>query len=425
VKPRAACPPLARLVGQALVGALLLGAPLARAGDDTSGSEGEDDDLYENTVRGKPAPTATEAPVEGPESPEAPDAASANRPYPPLSYKAAEVLKIDVAFADRCRGAVELIYERRYKEAKKELDRLTVEYPTTGIGPSGVAVIYQALMFENYDYRYEGQYKLAWEAAIAQIAEGRQLPGNEPIETFLLAGMKGLDSIHRMRRADYFGAISSGLEAVQALAETKKFAPQFVDPLLGDGMYMYWRTVVARMSALIPDGPDERVAGKELMKRVEKEGVLMSPAATLALTYSYIEERDLRNALARSMYGRQKYPGNVINNLTAGRILTSMRRYDDAVRMYRDVLATAPDNQRAHYHLGVVYARMSKFTEAEKEYRTYAGFKDVQAEYRGQTFYRLGLLYARQGKTAEAKAAYQSAAELKNESAKRALEKMK
>lgn len=398
---------------------LFLGAP-ALAGD-----EPEDDDLNENTVTGGAAPVET-APVELPEVPIAIDAATADRPYSPLSYAAAEALNLDVEFADRCRNAIELIYARRYKESKAELDGLTKEYPTTGIGPSGIAVIYQALMFENYDFRYEKQYKLAYDAAISQISQGQQTAGNEAIETFLLAGMRGIDGIHKMRRGDFMAAIGSGLDAVTALSETKKAAPKFIDPVLGDGMYKYWRTVIARTSSLIPDGADERAAGKELMKKVEREGVLMGPAATLALTYSYIEERDLRNALARSMYGRQKYPNNVINNMTAGRILTSMRRYDDAVRMYKDVIAAAPDNQRSHYHLGVVYSRMSRFTESEKEYKTYIGYADVLPDYRGQAYYRLGLLYQRQKKDADARSAFESAVKTsKNEAAKKALEKMK
>lgn len=392
---------------------------LALAQDD------DDDDLHENTVGGgATAPVQVE--VEAPEVPAELDPAVANRPYSPLSYAAAEVLRLDVAFADRCRGAIEKIYRRDYKGAKKDLDALTVEYPTTGIGPSGVAVIYQALMFENYDFRYEKQYKLAQEGALRQIQAGLASPGSESIEYFLMAGMKGLEAIHVMRRGEFVAAIANGLDAVNALGESVKAAPAFVDPKLGDGMYMYWRTVVARASPLIPDGPDERAAGKELMKKVEKEGVLLGPAATLSLAYSYIEDRDLRNALARTMYGRTKYPNNVINNMTAGRVLTSMRRYDDAVRMYKDVLAAAPDNQRANYHLGVVYSRMSKFTEAEKAFTTYIAYKDVTPEYRGQAYYRLGLLYARQGKSSEARSAYESAVKVsKHEAAKRALDKLK
>jgi len=381
----------------------------------------DDDELHENTVSGAKGPSA-EAPVDVPVGP---DDDKAGRAYSPLTYKTAEVLTIDLAFAERCRGAVELIYARRYKEAKTELDKLSVEYPTTGIGPSGIAVIYQALMFENFDFRYEKQYKLTHASALRQIADGQRTPGNEAIEFLLLAGMQGLDAIHKMRRAEYLPAISLGIDAVRSLAEVKRVAPNFVDPLMGDGMYMYWRTVIARTTPLLPDGPDEREAGKALMRQVEKEGVLFSPAATLALTYAYLEERDLRNALARTMYGREKYPNNVINNMTAGRVLSQMRRYDDAVRMYRDVLATAPDNQRSHYHLGVVYSRQARSTEAETAFRTYVAFADPPAEAKGQAWYRLGLLYTRQQRTDDARAAFQQAVAVgKNEAARKALTKL-
>ncbi|MSQ01502.1 MAG: tetratricopeptide repeat protein [Myxococcales bacterium] len=393
----------------------LFAAPAAHAGD-------QEDDLHENTVGGARGPekeAALDVPVVA-------DDSLGNHPYSPLTVKAAEVLRLEIGFADRCRKAIDGIYARRYKESKAELDKLTVEYPTTGIGPAGSAVIYQALMFENFDFRYERQYRSANDAALRQIAAGKQVPGNEAIESFLLAGMEGISAIHHMRRAEFLAALSDGVDAVRALAEVKAAAPAFVDPVLGDGMYLYWRTVIARATPLLPDGADDREEGKRLIKQVEKDGVLMSPAATLALTYSYIEERDLKNALARTMYGRTKYPDNVINNMTAGRVLAQMRRYDDAISMYRSVLTTAPDNQRTHYHLGVVYARQSKHPDAERELRAYINFKDAPADFRGQAWYRLGLVFAAQQRTPDAKWAYEHAVSVgKNEAARRALAKLR
>ncbi len=399
----------------------------ARAGDDPG------DGLDENTVSGTPAPIAPmpNPPVAAPTADPAdtpPDLPPAlvpedpNAAYPRLSVQAAEILHLDVAFADRCRRAIEFIYARKYKEAKRSLDLLSVDYPTTGIGPAGLAVIYQALMFENFDYRYEKQYEEASDLAFRQIAEGQKITGNEAIEWFLRAGMEGIAGIHKMRRGEYLAALAEGLAAVNSLAEAKAAAPDFVDPRLGDGMYMYWRTVISRQTALLPDGPDEREAGKALMKQVESEGVLLGPAATLALTYSFIEEHDLKNALARTMYGRLKYPDNVINNMTAGRVLTSMRHYDEAAGMYKAVLTAAPDNQRAHYFLGVVYSRQAKFPEAEAEFTTYTAFAEPPPAAQGAAWYRLGLLYVRQGRTAEARTAYEKAVSIgHNEAARKAL----
>jgi tetratricopeptide (TPR) repeat protein len=396
----------------ALVFAGVLGA---HAADDP------DDDLRENTVSGGAKP-AVEAPLELP-PPVVED--PGNLAYAAQSYEIARVLHLDIAFADRCRRAIEHIYARKYKDAKRELEALTVDAPTTGIGPAGMAVVYQALMFENFDFRYEREYKAAHSAAMAQIAAGLQTPGNEAIEYFLQAGMSGIQGIHRMRRGEFLSALASGYDCVLSLGEAKRAAPEFIDPLMGDGMYMYWRTVVARSTALIPDGADEREAGKALIKQVEKEGVLMGPAATLALTYSYIEDNDLRNALGRVMYGRLRYPDNVINNLTAGRVLTSMRRYDEAVTMYQDVLRAAPDNQRAWYHLGVVYSRKRSFPDAEQAFKRYVAFPEVQPDYRGQAWYRLGLLYARESRVEDARAAYTEAVRVsKNEAARKALSKL-
>jgi tetratricopeptide (TPR) repeat protein len=104
-------------------------------------------------------------------------------------------------------------------------------------------------------------------------------------------------------------------------------------------------------------------------------------------------------------------------------VLTSLQRYDDAVTMYGHVLRAAPDNERAHYHLGVVHSRTRAFAEAEESFKRYLAFPAVQPEYRGQTWYRLGLLYARQSRVEDARAAYTEAVSVsQNEAARKALE---
>ena len=390
----------------------------------------DDDDLHENTVSGprlpppksgKPIPKAENDTDDGIDR-----SKYAGMPYPAESYIAAEILKMDVAFADKCRSAIDLIYQRNYKDARTAFDALTTEYPTTGIGPSGLVVIYQALMFENFDFRYEKQYELAYASARKQIDAGLKTPGNEAIEYFLLAGMTGIEAIHDMRKGQYVAAFGKALDAIKALKACKAAAPAFVDPWLGDGMYLYWRTIVVSQSKLLPKVEDKRDEGVALMLKSEKEGVFLGPAATLSLIYSYIEEREMGSAKSKYVRGYRLYPDNVINNMTGGRIYTATRDFPIALRAYADVLRVAPDNQRVHYHRGIVYTRQGELASAEQEYKTYLAYKDIPNDYRGQTLYRLGSLAERQKNVTQAKWYYEQAIKTNGSKASKSrLEKIK
>ncbi len=388
----------------------------ARAEDD------DDDEIGENTVTGsrggqqQSAAAAADAEI----------IAWFNRPYDADSYRAAEVLGADVAVIDACREAVELVYARRYKDARKQLDGLTTKYPTSGIGPLGIALMYQALMFENFDFRYEKQYAMSAAAARKQLDAGLAAPGNDAFEHFLYGGLLGVEAIHQMRKNDFLGALGRATEALKHVEKTRSKAPTFADLALADGLYTYWRSVVTQNSKLLPDFPDRRAEGMALMQKAEKEAVFLGPGASLALAYSHIEERSLRNALDRCLYIRVTYPNNVINNMTLARIYTSGRRYGEAVRVLDEILQTVPDNQRAHYFRGVALARQGKYPDALKAYETYLGFKEVPNEYRGQTYYRLGALYVRQNQPDKALAYFkQSVATSDNQAAKRAIERLK
>jgi tetratricopeptide (TPR) repeat protein len=406
---------LARLLWLALCVAALP-FPVLAADDD-------DDDLAENTLtRGKTTPASGSATS----ATDAEIIAWMNRPYDADSYRAADALKADVAMIDACREAVDLIYQRKYKDARKKLDGLTAKYPTSGIGPFGVVLLYQALMFENFDMRYEKQYQVTFTEARKQLDAGLAIAGNEAFENFLYAGLMAIDAIHSLRKEQYVTALDRALEAMKRLETTKKLAPEFPDAALGDGMYLYWRSVVTQQSKLLPDFPDRRAEGLALMQKAEREAIFLGPAASLALAFSHIEERDLRAALDRVLYIRLAYPDNVINNMTIGRIYTSARRYGEAIRLFDEILVDAPDNQRVHYFRGVALARATRYPEALKAYQTYLGFKDIPKEAKGQTYYRIGALYARQEDKDKAKAYFEQAiAASGNEAAKRALDKLK
>lgn len=89
-------------------------------------------------------------------------------------------------------------------------------------------------------------------------------------------------------------------------------------------------------------------------------------------------------------------------NYALGRYYQGQRRYDDAIRAYREVLEAEPDHADAHNALGVIYANQRRYELAEWEIRTALRLRPDAAYVHNNLGYALLL----QGRFAEAVSAF-------------------
>lgn len=420
--------PLLLLLGLALPGLTATAGP---DGGAAVAQADEDEETLEPGVTGRRAP-----PVAVPETTptgnhgrsvlSAADAAKmAERPYENVVYIGAEALGLPVEFVADSRTGLELIYKRDYKGAKTHFGTLNQTYPESAVGLVGDGLIWQALMLENFDFRYEPQYQLAFRNAKTRLEGALQAPGNDAWENFLMAGVMGIEAVHATRRGEFVSALSQGYEAMRTLSRARELAPNFSDLLMGDGLYNYWRSVVTLNSKVLPDFEDKRAEGIAQLNRVEHEGVFLSAPATMALTFTYMEEGDLRKALLCAQKNYRAYPDNVINNMLLARIHLYMRHYPQAENSLNEVLADAPDNQRAHYYLGLVYSRTRRLDQAIAAMDRYLAFAEVPKEYRSTALYRQGTFYYRKQQYARAVDYYEQAWKMdRHKGARRRLDAM-
>ena len=266
------------------------------------------------------------------------------------------------------------IYLRDYKGARAKFGQMNKDFPGMVIGPVGDVLVWQALMLENFDFKFETQYQTASRQARQQLEQAVVTPGNEAWEYFLLAGMLGIESIHTMRHEEYAKALSRGYEAMKAVRKCQELAPDFVDIQLGDGLFDYWATVISRSTKLLPNTGDKRPEGIRQMMRVQERSLFLRAPATLALTFTWIEEGKRAKALESALRNYALYPKNIINNQVLGRVFMYNRKYADAERIFKEVQATDPKNQRSHYYLGRLYVRWGKLDAALASLATYLAF---------------------------------------------------
>ncbi|MEC8193706.1 MAG: hypothetical protein VX127_13280, partial [Myxococcota bacterium] len=159
-------------------------------------------------------------------------------------------------------------------------------------------------------------------------------------------------------------------------------------------LYNYWRTVITRSTKGLPDFADKRMLGIEQLRTVQEEGIFLAPAATFALTFTWLEEGALKRATNSALRNHQAYPNNVVNNLQLGRLYMYRRNYVESERFFKMVIATAPENRRAHYYLTRMLVRQKRLADAEMHINTFLAFELTKRErangllLKSQIFYR-------------------------------------
>lgn len=316
-------------------------------------------------------------------------------PYPPVTYVGARVLSLDPEFVHGVQGGLELMYLRQYTQARDHFGTLEAQFPGTGIRSVADTLVWQALMLENFDYRYDKQYWTSSKQARKDLEAAIAAPGNDAWEQLMWAAIVGIEAIHTMRQGHYLQALNLAFQAMEAIEACRAAAPEFVDLKLADGLYNYWRSVITMSSKVLPDFGDHRVEGIEQMELVEQTGVFVAPLATLSLAFTWIEENDHKRAATSCVKNRTKYPDNIVNNLVCGMVYIQMRNFPAAIEVLDRVVAVDPENVRVRYFRGLALLKQGNLEPAKAEFERYLGAQHLEPYQRSYTNYRLGQVYAR------------------------------
>ena len=328
--------------------------------------------------------------------------------YPKRIYDGARWLQMSVDFVWSCWQVMNHLYLRDYKGLHGVLQNVKQEYPDSGVAPVGRALMWQVLMLENFDFKYEMQYKNSFDTAVQDLQVASMQPGNDAWENFLMGAILGVDAIHELRKEDFLDAINQGYEAMKFIEIAKNKAQFFVDSQLGDGLWLYWRSLIASNVPGVPLFTDERAKGIEMMQLAERESVFLRPAASHALVYTWIEERKMKTALMTAQHLQNAYPNNVINLQVLGRVQMYQKQYKQAEKSFQRVLLLSPKNQRTHFYLARLYMRMTQYSKAESHIDTYLSF-DLSDYHKGYGQYFKGHIHYRQKQYRKAKIAYDNA----------------
>ena len=104
--------------------------------------------------------------------------------YPKRIYDGARWLQMSVDFVWSCWEVMNHLYFRDYKGLHGVLHNVKQNYPDSGVAPVGRALMWQVLMLENFDFKYEMQYKNSFDTAVQDLQRASVQPGNDAWEKF-------------------------------------------------------------------------------------------------------------------------------------------------------------------------------------------------------------------------------------------------
>jgi len=290
---------------------------------------------------------------------------------------------------------MELIYQRKHLEALELFEVAGLDFPDSPLGPVGRSLVYQSMMIENYDFSWEEPYVSELSESKERLRMALRSGHDRSWVYFLYAVHLGIDAMYEVRKGEYVSALNKAWDAIEYIKKLHRREPGFHDVKLALGLYNYWRTAITEAVPYLPRFGDHREEGLQQLREAREKGFLCSAPASIALTYSYIESRMWKEALAEARWAQQRYPNNIINQMTLARVHRKRKQFPEALGAFARILDIDPDNKRVHFHIGETYYKQRKGNaKAEASYKRYLD-TEPPAELRAHTYYRLGLLQRR------------------------------
>jgi tetratricopeptide (TPR) repeat protein len=307
---------------------------------------------------------------------------------------------------------MELVYQRRYMLALETFEAAADDFPDSPLGPVGRAIVWQAWMFEDYDFRFDDQYKREYADATDRFKRAVRKGELRNWNWFLEAVHTGIHAMYAIRSGEYIAAFNEAWDALELVKKINRAVPAFVDLELALGLYNYWRSALTDQIEGLPSFGDHREEGLAQMKKAKKEGLLAPPPASLCLSYSYMEGERWDEAIAEGLWARKRYPDNVLNEMTLARVYRGAEKFDEALAALANVKRISPENKRLAWQIGETHYKSRRNNQAAREaFQAYFDSKP-SPEFQAHALYRLGLIASRERKDAEALAFLDRAAEV-------------
>lgn len=294
-----------------------------------------------------------------------------------------------------------MIFNRRYAEAQAHFEGMKKKYPDSPLGSFGIMALYNARMFENFDFSLDKDFDAEQKVNKALVDKIQKNPNSSAFDLFLCGASSGLRGFFYARQDKYLAALGESNQAKDCLEKSQKKDPLFPDVDLGFGLFNYWRSVFTSRIKILPFFKDRRAEGIQQIQNAIDKGILVNDLARAALTFVYHEQGNAKQGLPLADGLLLSYPQNVIMKNIKGNFLSLLRRTDEALAVLNQVLQEAPEVNLARYYKGMAYWRAHDVPKAKEQFLEFQSHQPSPA-WMAYSYYMLGQIALKEDKRAEA-----------------------
>jgi tetratricopeptide (TPR) repeat protein len=262
-----------------------------------------------------------------------------------------------------------------YDRALATFAGMQAQYPQHPAGAFFAAAVWQTRMMDFETKQWEKNFYSEIDRAINLAKEKLNKSPQDSEMHFYYGAALGYKSFQLARDAKYMLSFQIGLNSIKELQKSLDCDSTFLDPYLGLGSYIYWRSNLTKKIARLPIFADKRSDGIDMITKVAADSSYSKWAAVANLAWILIEEHNYAAAQKYAQMGLQQFPdcrfflwplaeaqlknkeyANALENLS--KILASLQK-ESTNNHYNEILL--------HLKLAQCFQGLGNYDQAEKE----------------------------------------------------------
>ena len=334
----------------------------------------------------------------------------------------------------RIQEGIDHLYNLEFYDANKLFDEVVALRPRHPVGYFFRAMVQWWRILSNFDDESQDDRFYEMLGSVIKMCDARLEKNPDDVTAlFFKGGSLGFRGRLRANRGDWFGAAKDGIAALPIVRKAYALDPKNYDVLLGIGIYNYYAEIIPQEYPIVkpfmiflPSG-DRKKGIEQLQQAAEHSKYARTEAKYFLMQDYFLYEKDYPKALelAQSLSG--KYPRNPLFLRYLGRCYVSVGKWDDAARVFTDVLGHCAahhvgydryDEREAHYYLAKDLFIKGKWDESLRQFQkcvdlSQALDKDEASGFMSMATLSIGRIYDIQQRRNDALAQYRKVLSMK------------
>lgn len=266
---------------------------------------------------------------------------------------------------------IDLTIRQQYDRALQRCRKLQAELPQHPVGYFFEAATLQAMMLDYEADAFRERF-LELTAQVQRLCKKalQEQPENSWLY-FFYGGALGYEAYLRGREQEYLTAFREGWESIQYLERAVQLDSTNFDARLGIGVYKYYRSKLGKFLAWLPFVHNERREGIRLIELARRRGTFSKAAATNALIWIFISEKEFERAQALIDSSRAHYPDSRFFMWSQATVALRTERFHVACEIFERIIASyAAEGVRSAYNELVCHSRLAElYAELENQHK--------------------------------------------------------